>query len=396
MPRPQMQLGFAVLLAVFVTSMVVGCPSPADAAQVVGAPMYRSAPQGPCSSPNPANPTFSHTSGNHLDDTVGAAMVPNGITLFGLAARTWQADSKQQPRQIEAAISQWCTNYIRLQISPANLFSASPYDTGYLQAIKSEVGLALHYDNNVILSAQTEKYSDQPSDGPTEETIRFWQLLAPMWDTNPRVWFDVFNEPRILTNPGSAWMAWQDGIKQYVGMQQLVDAVRAAAGTTNLILVEGPAGGKSLNGLPGHLISGSNIAYAVHPYGLVSQYQWDDAIGQAALSVPVVVDEWSEFNGSGHYGSCSANAPTYVPKFLSYLRRRQIGLGVWGFFPGVLVTNTVTFTPTRLPREYSCSTSQRESAVIAANNANNGSTPVPRAQGAGALVRSYFRSYGQK
>ena len=34
--------------------------------------------------------------------------------------------------------------------------------------------------------------------------------------------------------------------------------------------------------------------------------------------------------------------------------RHQIGLGVWGFQPGVLLTSTQTFAPTTIPDDYAC------------------------------------------
>jgi hypothetical protein len=45
-----------------------------------------------------------------------------------------------------------------------------------------------------------------------------------------------------------------------------------------------------------------------------------------------------------------------------------------------------------MPSTYSCSNFKHVSALILANSENDGSTPVPSAQGAGVLVRSYFRS----
>lgn len=148
----------------------------------------------------------------------------------------------------------------------------------------------------MILSAQTERWSDhQPAANPTEQTIRFWQVLAPIYAHNPRVWFDVFNEPRLKA--GDVWNIWQNGAvvagQQYVGMQQLVSAVRAAAGDTNLILVDGPHSGSTLSEVGA---------------------EWD----------------------ARKHGQCSTASAAYVPQFFAYLRQHQIGLGGWGLLPGVL------------------------------------------------------------
>jgi hypothetical protein len=341
---------------------------------------------------------FAHTSSNNLIDTQGRVMVPYGLTVFGLANQDWQGQMAQDDNQIRAAITQWCTNYVRLQIAPANLLSEAPYDAPYLTAIEGEVQLALSYDNDVILTAQTERFTDEPADNPTEQTIQFWKVLAPIYQHNPRVWFDLFNEPRLQTSSGT-WSDWQNGVtvagQQYVGMQELADAVRAAAGNVNLILVEGPHDGQNLGQLGSHLITGSNIAYAAHTYGQTNEGVWNSHFGNMAKTVPVIVDEWSEWDQSSSAGDCSPLAATYVPQFFSYLRQNQIGLGSWGLIPGVLVTNTSTFTPTQITSTYTCSVSTAESDVVKANRVANGSQPVPAAQGVGQLLQNYFKQYAR-
>ena len=346
-----------------------------------------------CSAPDRANPVFSHTSGSHLIDTRGQVMVPDGITVFGLALKDWQAQEAQDRRQIKAAITTWCTSYVRLMVAPAGLLSARPDDAAYLAAVRSEVQLALSYGNDVILCAQTERWpGSQPADGPTQQTVQFWRVLAPIYRHNPRVWFDVFNEPRLKT--GNVWGTWQHGGtvagQHYLGMQQLVTAVRAAAGDTNLIIVEGPLAAQTLSGVPSHPITGANVAYAVHPYGQTSVAGWNSHFGQVASTVPVLADEWAT-SGLRKHGSCGPDPAIWVPRFFAYLHARQIGLGAWGLVPGVMVTNTASFTPTRLGSSFTC-LHGRGAAIASKNAASNGGRAVPQAQGVGQLVQHYFRS----
>jgi hypothetical protein len=380
------------LLAVLLAVLVVSLPGAGGEA---GSPhLVAAVSGGRCPGPDPSNPVFSHTQGNRLIDTSGQVMVPNGMTFFGLAMQDWQADSVQQDRQIVASITQWCTNYVRIQVAPADLLSQSPYDHAYLRAVEGEVQLALGYDENVVLSAQTERYSaGLPEKNPTEQTVRFWQLLAPVYARNPRVWFDLFNEPRLKV-AGNPWVLWQQGGvvagQRYVGMQQLVDSVRAEA-AHNLILVEGPHFAQTLEGLPGHEITGANVAYAVHPYGQHSPAVWNTTFGTAAQTHPVIIDEWGEWSA----GACSPSAATYVPEFFAYLRQRQIGLGAWALVPGVLVTNTTDFTPTRITASYTCSPPPSERRIVIENERDNGSLPVPGAEGAGQLIQDYFTAYAR-
>jgi hypothetical protein len=354
-----------------------------------------------CSAPDPSNPTFASVSGNHLIDTQGRVMVPYGITVFGLADKDWQTtSSSQDDAQIKAAITKWCTNFVRLQIAPANLLSFQPYNTAFLRAVESEVNLALSYDQNVILTAQTERYTTEPESSPTQQTIQFWQVLAPIYSHNPRIWFDLFNEPRLSSGNqiNTMWDDWQNGVnydgQHYVGMQRLANAVRQAAGDTNLILIEGPGGGTTLANLSSHLIQGVNIAYAVHPYNETKEKQWNYHFGNAANTVPVVADEWSEYADTGR-GECKDNAATFVPQFFSYLRQKQIGLGAWGMIPGVLVTNTTSFTPTQITPTYSCNVASTQVATMATDRNDNGGAAVVQAQGVGQLLQNYFIEYAK-
>lgn len=399
----------AVAAGLLATGATAACGASHPSAPATSAPATSatpaSAPPAPpnvtsCARPDPANPVFSHVSGNHLIDTHGRVMIPYGITVFGLALPNWQAGATQDRRQITAAITKWCTNYVRLQVAPANLLSARPDNAAYLAEVRREVQLALGYDDNVILTAQTEKTAkpagSHPAAGPTAQTVQFWRVLAPLYKHNPRVWFDVFNEPRLKGGP-SLWNDWRNGTtvagQHYLGMQQLVSAIRAAAGDRNLIVVEGPRGAQTLSDVGSNRITGANVAYAVHPYAQKSAAVWTSDFGQAASTVPVLADEWSTSSLPRH-GSCGPSPAAWVPEFFSYLRQRQIGLGAWGMVPGVLVTNTSAFTPTTLTGSFTCV--QGPQAKLVANNAShNGGRPVSQTQGVGELVQAYFARYAR-
>lgn len=338
----------------------------------------------PCAAPDTRNQVFAGVEGNHLLDTSRRVLMPYGVTLYGLARPHWQAATADQESLMKGAMTEWCTNFIRLQVAPAHLFDQQPYDRDYLHAIEAQVAYAASWKQNVILAAQTEW--DQGGGGganPTQQTVHFWKILAPLFKTDPRVWFDVFNEPRVnVGSPSDTWQVWEqggivDGVS-YVGMQQLVDGIRAA-GAPNLVFVEGPDRGASLAGLAGHQLRGTNIAYAVHSASARTPAQWDLRFGNASAEVPVLDDEWSQ---SAADQTCSASAGRWVPQFLLYLRMHQIGLGVWGFQPGVLLTSTDTFTPTTIPAGYAC---QPRGAKVADRNT----------EGAGQFVEQYFRTYSR-
>ncbi len=371
-------VGMAVLVV-----LVAGCAR-------VGARLFQPAPSAraearqavPCAAPDSRNPVFSRVEGNHLLDTGRRVIMPYGVTLYGLARPNWRQASADQQRLMKGAMTQWCTNFIRLQLAPAHLLDRRPYDRDYVRAIEAQVAYAASWDQNVILSAQTEW--DQSGGGgpnPTPQTVHFWKLLAPLFKTDARVWFDLFNEPRLRAgDAATTWQVWQDGGAvggvPYVGMQQLVNAVRSA-GAPNLVFAEGPQAGETLAGVAEHLLTGANIAYAVHTYSAHTPAQWDLRFGDASATVPVLDDEWSQ---SAADKTCSPDAGTWVPQFLVYLRQHQIGLGVWGFQPGVMLASAQTFAPTTIPADYAC----RRARAQGHNT-----------EGAGQLVEQYFRTYSR-
>lgn len=375
----------AVIGAVALVVLLAGCASAGARVLRPWPHMRTAAPHNaPCAAPYVRNPVFSQVEGNHLLDTGRRVIMPYGVTLYGLARTNWQQASADQDRLMKGAITEWCTNFIRLQVAPAHLLDRAPYDREYLRAIEAEVAYAASWDQNVILSAQTEW--DQGGGGgpnPTPQTVRFWKVLAPLFKTDPRVWFDVFNEPRLKAGSEAlTWQVWQQGGTvggaTYVGMQQLVNAIRAG-GAPNLIFAEGPNRAETLAGLEGHQLTGANVAYAVHSYSAHTPAQWDLRFGNASATVPVLDDEWSQ---AAVGKTCSADAATWVPQFLVYLRQHQIGLGVWGFQPGVLLTSTDTFSPTTMPTGYAC---QRTGAKGQGHNT----------EGAGQVVEQYFRTYSR-
>jgi endoglucanase len=80
---------------------------------------------------------------------------------------------------------------------------------------------------------------------PDADSLAFWRAVAARYANRPGVIFGLYNEPHDVS-----WACWRDGgctttssaltgsVMSYkaVGMQQLVDAIRAA-GANNLVLV---------------------------------------------------------------------------------------------------------------------------------------------------------------
>lgn len=267
----------------------------------------------------------------------GVPFTPNGITTFGLSRPNWEANVSSDLARIAAIASFWHGNVVRIQIAPP-IFLANP--PGYVATMKREVRTALRLRLNVILSAQYQSVGYIP--GPNASTVSFWRAIARTYRNTQQVWFDLFNEP-----DQPSWKIWKHGGSGFVGMQTLVDTIRAIA-PHNLVIAEGLRQAETLSGVESELLKGSGVVYSVHPYllpGLQTPQSWDTNWGDLSSRIPILVGEWGEYNE--RKPQCALDAPQLVPDFLDYLHRHHIGLIAWALVPGVLVRGSSLTEPTQ-------------------------------------------------
>jgi endoglucanase len=338
--------------------------------------------------------TSYHVQGKVILDNQGLQYIPYGVHSTALFEPNWQnsVDYKNFTlAQMQAAREVWHSNVVAFQVAWTNLFpdqnNLTAPDPAYLQAMDTAVTWANQEHMNVIFNLQSEAATNEIM--ATSPSIRFWQVVANRYKDNQRVFFDVFNEPRDFYD----WNLWQSGgIFQgvhYVGMQQLVDTIRAT-GAQNLIMVQGQGAGESFDyaNFQSHLLHGTNIVYAIHPYLSSTQHQtqlnWEQWWGQAVtnLNVPFVVGEWNETPESG----CVSNAPAAVPVFLKYVQQLHIGLIAWALTPGSLIRSTGNPADAW---DWSRPTQFDQSSQVCADNLNY---PYynPQAQGAGELIMEFL------
>jgi Cellulase (glycosyl hydrolase family 5) len=297
-----------------------------------------------------------HVSGTKVIGAHGRVFVPYGITVPGLANSKYRPFISLDDAKIRATATAWCANTVRLQIGQANLvgLNGKGLSRSFLRTVEGEVNVAEKSHLVVVLNAQTENAGNQPA--PTRATVNFWKDLSRVYGRDPRVIFDLFNQPRISTQArcGNAqdWRLWHSGGKfgghRYVGMQALVRDVRAD-GARNLIWVEGPCFANSLSKLGSHLIKGRNIVYAFqHPHGTHDAAQWYADFGWVTFRhIGAVVDaEWTNYAAAK--SECWPDAPTAVPAFLRYLARRGIGLTGYQLKKGLLIRTTNLADPTHI------------------------------------------------
>jgi hypothetical protein len=133
-----------------------------------------------------------------------------------------------------------------------------------------------------------------------DHSVDFWRSVATSFADDPNVVFDLFNEPF-----GVDWDCWRDGCTypggrdtgpwQAVGMQSLVDTIRAT-GASQPILLGGLAFANDMSAWRSHTPDdplGQLVAsFHVYPFNACNQSTcWDDDIAPLAESVPVVIGE---------------------------------------------------------------------------------------------------------
>ncbi len=286
-----------------------------------------------------------------------------GITLDTL--ENYVLYLKSARAQIRASRA-WDANTVRLQIVQDKMVGerGHKFSPRYAAVVSAIVRFALHRHLSVVLNAQTEITLGfvQNENLPTAATFAFWRYMTSLYGHDPRVVFDLFNEPRDCT-----WAHWR------ATFQPLVSYVRAH-GSRNQLWVEGRWWGSTLQGAP--LLAGQGIVYSYHHPGSpwpqsarhpemspATTAAWSQAFGYlAAQGVPVVDGEFVNFMG-GYYWAHSTQT---VTRYLEFLRYHHIGMVAWSLQPGVMTAASMT-------------------------------TPVSEPQGAGRLIMRYFHgSFGHQ
>ncbi|MBE7157958.1 MAG: cellulase family glycosylhydrolase, partial [Rhodospirillales bacterium] len=171
-----------------------------------------------------------------------------------------------------------------------------------------------------IVSVQDESQSGEahPVALPDAATQRVWQVLAPLFNGDRGILYEILNEPQPAPNPAH-WKAWA------AAMNAQIAAIRRT-GSRNVIVADGLNFAERVGGAP-HLSDPANqVAYASHPYFHHAADQtpavWEEKFGRFARTAPVIITEWTTI--PKYYSD--RNTPTAALAFLRYLQSRGIGL----------------------------------------------------------------------
>ncbi|HEY1696143.1 MAG TPA: cellulase family glycosylhydrolase [Polyangiaceae bacterium] len=313
-----------------------------------------------------------HVSGNHLVDGAGNPITLRGVDVSNTeftCAQNWTTDPYGgAPLSSVAtfqAIRGWNANIMRLPLNEDCWLNINGVEVGgsaYQSAIQAEVAAAHAAGLFVILDLHwtapgTQRALSQNPEPDLDHSPAFWTSLATMFANDPGVIFDLFNEPYEWwgTDP-DVWNAWLNGDTktqyvtggspyqvtanwQSVGMQQLVNTVRAT-GAKQPILINGIGWANDASGWLAHapvdpanqLVVGAHI-YPGQP--CADTTCWDSVFGPIAAQYPVLVGETGD----------DVTAPvTFLPGFLSYADAHGWNYLAWTWNPwqdpsDVLVTD---------------------------------------------------------
>lgn len=344
-------IGLVSALLAAATAAIVALTAPAVASPVQPAPPY-------------------HVSGNKVLGKNGERFVPYGFVIdcasFDQSARTLcNGTTNQDPwrvdQMVSAAAGFWHSDVIRLQVAVEQLLpSSGAVDARYLRLIHRIVTQATALHLVTIITLQTEKFHGPPL--PTTDAIRFWAVIAKHFKHNPRVMFDLYNEPRLLPSKKppiltekQMWNIWQHGGSYngttYVGDQVLVKTIRKT-GASNVIIAESNKFDRDLTLLESHLLTDprGNLVYGVEP-NLNAKHktraEWRAYFGALAHKLPIFPEALLP-----KFQECNRAAPTIFPKLLRYLGEIHMGAIVWTLLPGITTVGTnlqnpTTFAPSR-------------------------------------------------
>jgi hypothetical protein len=243
---------------------------------------------------------------------------------------------------------------LRFQVAQESLFSGpgGSVNQTYLNLVDSMVKQANSLGMVAIVTLQEEEY-DKNQLLPEASSVKFWQFMANNFKSDPDVFYDIYNEPRLTTKDAggesNVWNIWQHGGTidgdTYVGMQTMVNTIRGT-GANNIIVAESNYFDTDLSQITTHLLTGSNIAYGFEP-GIKGKDSnpaaWDTAFGQYASQIPLMPEAFIQYLG-GH--GCNDDAPTVLPQLLNYLKEKNIGIIVFSLESGVTFMGSSPTSPT--------------------------------------------------
>lgn len=264
------------------------------------------------------------------------------VRLRGVAVPSleWVSNGEHILRSIRVVITEWNANCIRLPLRRRFWEGRGPYQrdggAGYRQRVEDAANLCATHGAYLIVDLHGFR-------APREADAAFWTAVAERLGNHPAVLFELFNAPHDMS-----WAVWRNGGAtgigppdeygkplpdiQAVGMQGLLEAVRAA-GAENIVIANGLSGGYDLAGvLDGHALEdpgGRGVVYGTRIYPRMAD--WKGLITRAAEVVPVFITEVGVAESSSD--PAEETPVLEASEVLEWLEVREIPWTAWCFHP---------------------------------------------------------------
>jgi len=167
-----------------------------------------------------------------------------------------------------------------------------------------------------------------------EELKNFWNTVSKFFANDTRIaFYDLFNEP-AKDDPSmggvgddvslEAWLEWRNFA------EELIDIIREND-PNRVVLVGGLQFSYYINHAMDYPVRRSNVVYSVHIYNNTNwMVSWEDAFGNAASRVPVLVGEVGFDPDDPNIGGTVEN---FALPLLNYIEEKNIGWLAWNFGP---------------------------------------------------------------
>ncbi len=316
--------------------------------------------------------------GNKIIDGSGNPLIIRGVQIPSEFNLGWSGGGTIPTilgPQVMQEIHVWNANALRLPVR------AYDYQKpGYMTALDTVVQNANNQGIYVILANFEGKESQFGASAIDQQGLMFWQFMANHFKNNPMVMFDLINEPQ-----NTSYAQWLNGDTVVVGMQQVVNAIRAD-GAKQIIIAEwidqGVAGFAGFTSF----INDPNIMYSMHMYfkapNLRTTTGWDSNFGNLSAQYPVLIGEWALLPTNKDQSFCSgldaSSGTVLVDSFLQYMQQHNVNWTAQGFFVPDLIKDETTFSPTVLTDQWNC-----------------GGPRIPGADaGMGSIIKNYLLIVG--
>ena len=328
--------------------------------------------------PTPAAIGPLHVQHNLIADSTGQVIPLRGVEMPGLNLAN-PTPAQRQTLDAMNAVNfgilrlRWNLNAVRL---PVSNWVWRRDGQSYLDRVGRIVQAASDAGLVAVISNCEDPSAGAPTaiNLPLAESVAFWQTWAAYFKSFPHVIFGVFNGPSIGMVPGhganqrlpSDWQFWLKGGpalngQTVVGMQALVDAIRAT-GATQLVAVSAYSDKLDFQAYgPDFFVKDANAIYEIQPFfdHALTDDDRDRNFGFLASSVPLYAGRWG-LDLTDDQPSCHSVPPdpqaatNLLFQTLAYFDRRAVGWTTSSFEAHSLVQDLVAYDPTQLNRSWTC------------------------------------------